>query len=94
MSELPQAPMERGEGDGGAVRPLTNIEIADSITTYHKPDEAGVEAITNIRQAAAALIVAILANCPRNPDRTAAIRKAREAMMTANASIVVPPFSI
>lgn len=74
--------------------PVQLDAIVESIITYHKPDEKGVEAITNIRAATKVLILAIIHNCPRNPDRTAAIRKARETMQTANASIVVPPLPV
>ena len=69
---------------------LTLEEKVEQIVSYHKPDEAGIQAITNIRKATANLIGTILLNCPDSPDRSAAIRKARETMMTANASIVVP----
>lgn len=71
--------------------PAAMDALVESIVTYHAPDAAGIAAITAIRMSAKVMILAILHNCPRNPDRTAAIRKVREAMMTANAAIVVPP---
>lgn len=69
---------------------LSIREKAHLIVTYHQPNQDGIEKITRIRQATEDLIVAILENCPNSADKSAAIRKAREAMMTANASIVVP----
>lgn len=60
------------------------------LTMHHAPNEEGIAAITNIREATFFLIATIMRNCPASADRSAAIRKAREAMMTANASIVVP----
>lgn len=70
-------------------RTLTIEEKVNDVVSYHKPDEAGIAAITNVREATKTLILAIVKNCPASADRSAAIRKAREAMMTANASIVV-----
>lgn len=70
------------------------FDQAQAITNYHKPDEDGIKAIANVRLAASVFIAAIAQNCPDGPDRSAAIRKAREAMMTANAAIVVPQVSI
>lgn len=42
-----------------------------------------------IRQAAKYLAEHIIRACPRSADRSAALRKVREAVMTANASIVL-----
>lgn len=64
-------------------------EEVTAILEYHRPDEAGIAQITEIRKGAHAAIVAILHNCPRSADRSAAIRKIREGMMTANAAIVL-----
>ncbi len=71
---------------------MNTEEKADAVVSYHAPDEIAIERINKIREATKNLIVAIAENCPAGPDRTAAIRKTREAMMTANASIVVPRF--
>lgn len=56
---------------------------------YHKPSDAQVEKISIIRGAAKVFVCAIWAQCPDGPDRTVAIRKVHEAMMTANKSIVL-----
>lgn len=42
-----------------------------------------------VRAAARDLVEVILTNCPPCADRTAAVRKVREAVMTANASIAL-----
>lgn len=69
-------------------------KLAEQICTYHAPDGTQQAQIGEVRQATRNLIVAILKHCPRSDDRTAALRKAREAMMTANASIVLKGQSI
>lgn len=61
----------------------------DELVAYHQPTETAIGQITEIRSAAATFMKAICANCPPCADRAAAIRLAREAMMTANASIVL-----
>ncbi len=61
----------------------------ENIFKYHAPagdDPAHYEAI---RSAGKAFAQAILDNTPRCADQTAAIRKVREAVMTANASIAL-----
>lgn len=60
------------------------------VCQYHAPSKAAVERITQIRAATQNLIEMILNMCPPSPDRGAALRHARDAMMSANASIVVP----
>ena len=64
-----------------------NIE---ELFTYHAPNEEQIQQLQEVRTAAKELAYTIMENCPRSPDRTTAIRKLREAVMTANASIVVP----
>lgn len=61
----------------------------DNIFKYHAPkgdDPARYEAI---REAGKAFAQAIIDNTPKCADQTAAIRKVREAVMTANASIAL-----
>jgi hypothetical protein len=68
--------------------PVTKENLHDVIS-YHAPDQAGLDAIQKIRDATEALISTILENAPSSADQNAAVRKAREAMMTANAAIVL-----
>jgi hypothetical protein len=61
----------------------------DDVFSYHAPDAAQIEAFPPIRAAAKELARAILQNAPPCADRSAAIRKVREAVMTANAAIAL-----
>lgn len=71
-------------------REQTLEEKVLNVVSYHSPNPDEVAQIGRVREATANLILTIVKNCPASADRSAAIRKAREAMMTANASIVVP----
>ncbi len=59
------------------------------IFSYHSPSEDQVDRYGEIREKAKELARVILALCPPCADRSAAIRKVREAVMTANASIAL-----
>jgi len=73
-----------------SMQDMSMEQKVEQIVTYHAPDEDGIKRISNIRESTKFLILTILRNCPPCADRSAAIRKVREGMMTANASIVVP----
>lgn len=62
-------------------------EQLDNWFVYHEATVDQVVQYQAIRHKAKELAATILANCPQSPDRTDAIRKVREAVMTANASI-------
>ena len=62
-------------------------DAIEELFTYHKPTLAQEAAYLEIRNAAKTLARKIDLHCPAGPDRTAAVRKIREAVMTANASI-------
>lgn len=55
--------------------------------TYHAPSADDLVAYEKLRGAAKEFAHAIRELCPDSADKTAAIRKVREAVMTANASI-------
>ncbi len=55
--------------------------------TYHKPAPEQFDKYVAIRQAGMAMARVILASTPASADQTAAIRKVREAVYTANAAI-------
>ncbi len=59
----------------------------DNWFTYHAPVPGQWERYVAIRDAGKALAEVIVANTPTSADQTAAVRKVREAVMTANASI-------
>lgn len=58
----------------------------DDVFTYHAPEPDDVRAYQAIREDAKQLARTIMLNVPSCADRTAAIRKLREAVMTANAA--------
>lgn len=63
--------------------------LLDDVFSYHSPDGDKPERYEAVRGAAKELARVIFDNCPGCADRTDAIRKVREAVMTANASIAL-----
>ena len=61
----------------------------DELFTYHAPTPGQIVSLQAIRESAKAFAAAILDNTPGGPDQSAAIRKVREATMTANAAVVL-----
>jgi hypothetical protein len=57
--------------------------------TYHAPTDEQVMNLAAVRLSAKKLALCILSNCPASADRTVALRKLREVVMIANASIVL-----
>ncbi len=55
--------------------------------TYHAPTPEQVEHYEALRDAAKTFALIIAEHTPPGPDQTVAIRKVREAVMTANAAI-------
>lgn len=55
--------------------------------TYHPPNPEQQKKYEEIRAAALSFAHIIIVNTPPSADQTAAIRKVREAVMTANAAI-------
>lgn len=64
-------------------------ENMKDVLTYHAPTEDQLSKYRAIRNEAELFITTILNVCPPCADQTAAIRKVREAMMTANAAIAL-----
>lgn len=71
------------ERTGGTV----NVTDLDNWFSYHAPQPDQVEKYERIRKQARALANTILDCTQQSADQTAAIRKVREAVMTANAAI-------
>lgn len=67
---------------------MTNAEIND-LFMYHAPSPDMTAKFIPLRDAIVAAAIAINDLCPAGADRTAAIRKLKEAHMTANAAIVL-----
>lgn len=63
---------------------------AQRVCQYQVPSNTSIERITRIRAATRNLIETIVSMCSPSSDRDAALRHARDAMMSANAAIVVP----
>lgn len=68
-----------------------NQETLASLFTFHPPTGDQPERYIAIRAAADVFARVIIKNCPGCADRTVAIRKLREVVMTANASIALEP---
>jgi hypothetical protein len=59
----------------------------DNLFTYHSPTASQQEQYIAIRNACKVAATVILQQTPQCADQQAAVRKIREAMMTANAAI-------
>lgn len=68
---------------------MRTVEEVEKAFTYHPPKDTQPERYESIREAGKNLAMEILSACPENADRTTAIRKVREAVMTANAAIAI-----
>lgn len=66
--------------------PEVGLAIDDAFE-YHKWDEAKVQQGKAVREVLATAVKIIVANVPASPDRSAAIRKLREARMDCNSAI-------
>lgn len=62
-------------------------KAVDDAFEYHKWTPAQVDAGASIRSALAAAVKVIIVGAPPSADRSAAIRKIREARMDANSAI-------
>lgn len=61
----------------------------DNMFSYHAPTEEQRASYERIRLAGFGLANVIEANTPAGADQAAAIRKVREAVMTANAAVAL-----
>lgn len=66
---------------------VPNDDLIQHWFTYHKPTEEDIPKYEAIRQWGLSFAQIIDQKCPNGPDKSAAIRKVREAVMTANAAI-------
>lgn len=64
----------------------------EEIFRYHEPTDGQVELYNRLRKAAKEFAETIIDCVPNSPDRTAAIRLVREAVMTANAGVALSAF--
>lgn len=66
-----------------------SLENALEVFKHHPPQGEDILRHERLRIAAYDFTVVVLKNCPDCADRTAAIRKIREALMTANAAVAL-----
>lgn len=78
------------ERQGFCPRAVTQADL-DNWFTYHAPTEDQQAKYILLRDGAKKFAETILFCAPAGPDQTAAIRKIREAVMTANAAIACAP---
>lgn len=81
------APADQADQCCSTFDPLYEVRELENFFTYHAPHGTQLPRFAAIRTAGLNLAMCLLANCPPGADRTAAIRKIREAVMTANAAI-------
>lgn len=65
------------------------IAMLDDVFQYHAPTADQIPKYEKLRAGAKAFARVILVNTPKCADQSAAIRKVREAVMTANASVAL-----
>lgn len=65
---------------------ITDVQL-DDIMDYHKWDDAKIEKGQRVRNALKEAIRTIITCVPPSPDRSAAIRKLREARMDCNSAL-------
>jgi hypothetical protein len=63
------------------------MDELEKLFTYHPPTADQPEKYLALRASALSFARTVEQCCPAGPDRTDAVRKIREAVMTANASI-------
>lgn len=78
-----------GSARGNFVLDAATEETLKYLFTYHAPTDAEILKLKMVRESGLEFARNIMAACPRCADRSAAIRHLREAIMTANASIVL-----
>jgi hypothetical protein len=66
----------------------------ENFFTYHKPTGGQIPLYNKIRDAAKKMADTIVECTPPGADQTAAIRKLREAVMTANAAVACFPIRV
>jgi hypothetical protein len=78
---------ENYDGGQAFLRMFALQNKIDNWFTYHPATPEDAEHYSAIRAAGKALAEAIVAHSPASADQTAAIRKVREAVATANAAV-------
>jgi len=62
-------------------------KVIEGVFTYHKPHGRQMAIYEELREKTKVLALYTMRHCPKNVDRTQAIKKLREFVMWANSSI-------
>jgi hypothetical protein len=81
-------PASNGATNQGAKVPISEKDL-DQLFRYHPPKPEQLQRYEAVNQAAKSFAKVILENTPLSADQSDAIRKVREARMTANAAIAL-----
>jgi hypothetical protein len=81
------------QGQLGVQQGASQDYLLREIFQYHSPSPFQQKSYETIREAAKHFAAVLIANTPQCADRTAALRKVREAVMTANAAIALDGLS-
>lgn len=65
------------------------VENVEDLVRYHKPTDEQVARMNLLRAHALGFLRSILEGVPDCADRSAALRKVREALWTANAAVML-----
>lgn len=87
-------PVGNNQQELNHLREMTSDESIDQIFTYHSPSQGQIPKYQAIREAAKYFAKILWTNVPPGSDRRAALRKLREAVMTANAAIALDGLSL
>ncbi len=64
-------------------------DTADEVFSYHKPVDGETDRFMKIRESARSFVHALLDNCPASRERSVALTHLQEAVMMANAAVVL-----
>jgi hypothetical protein len=65
------------------------LAVLEHVFSYHAPTAAQIASMQEVRAKAKELAIAIMVHAPASADRSAGIRKLREAVQVVNAAIVL-----
>lgn len=87
-TQLHQPSYEMGRQVGWEQGVRQSEDAVEKTFQYRSPSPVQAHSLNTLREAAKHFVRVLMQNTPRCADRTAAIRKIREAVMTANFAIV------
>jgi hypothetical protein len=87
LADSPENTQARTTGQMAGNAMISEDYLLNRLFTYHAPSQQQLQHYETLREAARHFAKVILSNVPGGADRSAALRKVREAVMTANAGI-------